>query len=299
MSKGHFRGADQSFEFWLNSERELMVGWVHDDGMPGDAATLSYTDIVALKALLDDPELWDGYSGGCPRPAPPANEARPRLIGLAGRAGSGKSTAAAWLVRERGAVEVSLAAPLKRLAMEVFGFSEEQCFGTQADKEAKDPCVSVRDDQIAQALIDVLADGFPTTRLPDIYCGRHVSPREMLIRLGDGARRHIAPDVWIRALFTQVAALPPGTLAVCSDVRYGNEAEALFKAGALVIRLNCPDAATSVDRNAPSERSVDEIDPKWLAADLTIARSPGAAELLAAFERTFSGIELAWEGGVR
>jgi len=218
-----------------------------------------------------------------------------RIIALAGRAGSGKSTVGQWLVEHRGAVEVSFAAPLKRLAMEVFGFSERQVFGTQQDKETTVGDVRVAFGEEVKA---ELAHAWSS--------GRAVSPREMLIRLGDGARRHIAPDVWIRAALRQIDELPDGTLAVVTDVRYGNEAQAIYEvgkkaravgyldAGTAVIRLNCPDAATTVDRNASSERSVDEIESRWLAADLTVERSPGAVKLIETFAETFSEIEKGW-----
>ena len=143
-----------------------------------------------------------------------------RIIALAGRAGSGKSTVGQWLVEHRGAVEVSFAAPLKRLAMEVFGFSERQVFGTQQDKETTVGDVRVAFGEEVKA---ELAHAWSS--------GRAVSPREMLIRLGDGARRHIAPDVWIRAALRQIDELPDGTLAVVTDVRYGNEAQAITRSG--------------------------------------------------------------------
>jgi len=234
-----------------------------------------------------------GYQPGCPTAR--ERRAAPKLVGLAGRAGSGKSTCAAWLVEHRQAVEFSLAEPLKLLAMDVFGFSREQVFGTQKDKETVDLCVSVRDEQLAQSVLDAVPDAgyLRESKRREVYAGRRVSPREMLIRLGNGARERIYKDVWLDACLARIRerAAP---LSVVADVRYDSEAAALHKAGAKIIRLNCPDAATAVDRNASSEKSVDEIDPQWLVADLTIERSPGAVKLIETFKSTFEEIEKGW-----
>jgi hypothetical protein len=205
------------------------------------------------------------------------------IIALAGRAGSGKTTCARRLVEKHGAVELSLAEPLKRLAMEVFGFSEAQVFGTQAQKEKVDQCVRVAytEVEIRKLWPSLTAEQHEIMRAAG---GRPVSPREMLIRLGQGCRKWIREDVWLLALLAKIATFDKSQLVVVSDVRFNNEAEALCKAGASVIRLTCPNAATSVDPNAASEASVDQIDQKWLYRDLVIERSPGASKLLEIFE---------------
>lgn len=174
------------------------------------------------------------------------------IIGLAGRAGSGKSTCAQRLIDEYGATPFSFALPLKELARDVFGFSPEQVFGSQAEKETVDPRWGL-------------------------------SPRELLIRLGNGARIRLGPDVWVRACMNAIAS-SDCSIAVISDVRYPNEAEAITEAGGYVIRLQCPDALTSVDPNAPSEKSVDEIESRFIYWDASIPRSPGARLLLDAFD---------------
>lgn len=189
---------------------------------------------------------------------------RPTIIGLAGRAGSGKSTCARWLRENFGAVEFSLAEPLKRLAQKTFGFTDAQVFGTQAEKEAIDPRWGI-------------------------------SPREALIRLGNSAREELGGDVWLNACLRRIDESGVA-LAVVADVRYPNEATAIAARGRVgriyspaglalgfVARLSCPNAATSVDVNAPSERSVDEIDPADLAFEISIERSEGASALLEAF----------------
>lgn len=176
-----------------------------------------------------------------------------KIIALAGRAGSGKSTCAKLLKDSAGAVEFSIADPLKRLAQSIMDFSDEQLWGTQAQKEAVDPRYGM-------------------------------SAREFLIRLGDNARKVLGDRVWIDGC--RKAIRDSGArLVVVSDVRYANEAEIFaLEDDATVIRLACPDAQSSVDRNAPSEAGVDAIDPRYVAVELAAPRSPNAEKLLTTFK---------------
>lgn len=176
---------------------------------------------------------------------------KPLIIGLAGRAGSGKSTCASWLVERHGAVEHSFARPVKSLTRELFDLTEEQVNGTQAQKEAIDP-----------------------------RWGQ--SGRQLMNKVGDAARRHVADDIWIRGV---LRAIEQSTvrIAVISDVRFPNEADIINRAGGVVIRLRCPDAQTSVDPNTATERGVDEIAAEHVTVELSIARSPDAHVLLREF----------------
>jgi hypothetical protein len=183
----------------------------------------------------------------------------PRIIGLAGRAGSGKSTCARFLVEKYGAREFSFAEPLKRLAQDVFGFTDAQVFGSQADKEAIDPRWGI-------------------------------SPREALIRLGNSARERVDPYIWLNACLRLIHT-SGAPLAVVSDVRYPNEASAIADEGHVFL-LSCPDADTKVNPDAPSERSVDNIDPKHIFAKLDSPRTPGAWLLLHEFKLALDGLGL-------
>lgn len=51
------------------------------------------------------------------------------VIMLEGKAGSGKDTVADFLVKNHGAVKIAQADPMKRLAADLFGFSEETLWG--------------------------------------------------------------------------------------------------------------------------------------------------------------------------
>ena len=119
------------------------------------------------------------------------------IIGLAGGAGSGKSTAAAFLEERYGAKRYAFADPLKRIAMNTLKFTRAQCYGTQVEKEAVDPRY-----------------GF--------------SPRQFLQWLGtEGCRAVLGADFWWKFALDAIREDRPA-LAVIEDVRFPNEAKALL-----------------------------------------------------------------------
>ena len=60
------------------------------------------------------------------------------IIGISGLAGSGKDTAADFLVRDHGFVKVAFADEMKRTCMRVYKFSFEQLWGPSAMRNAPD-----------------------------------------------------------------------------------------------------------------------------------------------------------------
>jgi hypothetical protein len=61
------------------------------------------------------------------------NKTYPKIIGITGKIGSGKSTIARYLAEKCGYEEYSLATPLKEIAR-IFGFTDRQLYGTQQEK---------------------------------------------------------------------------------------------------------------------------------------------------------------------
>lgn len=176
------------------------------------------------------------------------------IIGLAGRAGCGKSTCAKWLEKNYGAKLYSFADPLKRMASDIWGWPLSLLQGSQADKERFDPRVGM-------------------------------SPRTAMIGLGHSARVCLEEDVWLKAALRQIRLDSP-KLAVVQDVRYANEARAIALSPLeknYVIRLSCPNARTQVDPSAPSEKSVDEIPGELLVGEVTCAVSEDAINLIRCF----------------
>ncbi|MBP2147908.1 deoxynucleotide monophosphate kinase [Xanthobacter flavus] len=127
------------------------------------------------------------------------------IIGFAGRAGAGKTTAAQHLVQHHRFERVRIAGPLKAM-MRALGCTEEEVDG--ARKEL--PC--------------------------DLLGGR--TPRQAMQWLGtEWGRDMIAPDLWTRAWEYAAAGKPR---VVVDDVRFPNEVEAVRRLGGVVIRLVAP-----------------------------------------------------------
>jgi hypothetical protein len=119
-----------------------------------------------------------------------------KIIGIIGPAGAGKSSAAAHLAARYGAQRYAFADPLKEIAMRTLDLTREQCYGTQAQKEAIDPRY-----------------GF--------------SARSFLQKLGtEGCRHVLGANVWIDALVAKLRRERPG-VAVIEDMRFENEAAAI------------------------------------------------------------------------
>lgn len=124
------------------------------------------------------------------------------IVGLSGRMGCGKSTVASFLAAEYGYQRHRMAGPLKAM-LKSLGLTDDHIEGHLKEK----PCA--------------------------LLGGK--SPRHAMQTLGtDWGRHMIHPDLWVNAW---AATLPSGNV-VCEDVRFGNEAEAIRKAGGIVIRIN-------------------------------------------------------------
>lgn len=160
----------------------------------------------------------------------------PRVIGLTGAAGSGKSTAAAGLVAQ-GYTLVKFAAPLKSMLAALFV--------TQGLAPA----------DIARRIEGDLKEA------PDPILGG-VSPRLAMQTLGtEWGRDCIARDFWIGLWHRRAAGiLDRGGRVVCDDCRFWNETAALRNLGGRVVRITRPDlqsiAAHRSEAGAPADLEV-------------------------------------------
>lgn len=187
------------------------------------------------------------------------------LLGVLARAGHGKTTVARHLVQMFGAEIRPLADPLKRAARNVFGFSDAQLWGTQADKEALDPRY-----------------GF--------------SARWLLQRLGnEGLREEFGEDIHQRALLhglRRAEAERGGgeapRLYVVDDVRFPDDARFIAAGGpdyrGAVLRLvstDAPPPAGPGGARHASETAIDAVRVQDVAATVTSSRAQGLAHLYA------------------
>ena len=121
------------------------------------------------------------------------------VIGLLGAAGAGKTTVSQYLVDKYGAVRYSFAYPLKQIAQNTLGFTDEQLYGTQEQKEAIDPRY-----------------GF--------------SPRWFLQKLGtEGIRSVFGEDIWWENCLKRIKEDQPA-LVVIDDFRFINEVNGFLNA---------------------------------------------------------------------
>lgn len=178
------------------------------------------------------------------------------IIGISGLAGSGKDTVANFMLENEGFVKVSLADPIKRIAMDLWNFTEEQLFGESKYRNA------------------------PDYRYPLNNNGEFLSPRLVLQHLGTEGGRYLDKDVWIRYainISTQLLESKPKELyysqinglqkyienssqeemkcneyfpekvkaVVIADIRFMNELKAIKKANGKVIRVIRPGSGLS------------------------------------------------------
>ena len=195
------------------------------------------------------------------------------VLGLVAHSGHGKTTVAEHLAAAHGAQIRSLAGPLKRAMQKVFGLSDAQVWGTQAEKEAVDPRY-----------------GF--------------SPRWLLQRMGtEGLREEFGSDIHHRALVrglraeltrrTADAGAARAPLFVIDDVRFPDDAA--FIAGlqelagpefrGAVMKVVATDVAPSEVSRHASERAIDEVRPEHIAATVVSSRAQGCAHMLAAVDQ--------------
>jgi Deoxynucleotide monophosphate kinase len=149
-----------------------------------------------------------------------------RLIGLTGRAGSGKSTAAAYLVERHGFTRTRFAGPLKAM-LRAMGLSEREIDGDL--KEA--PCARL--------------------------CGR--TPRQAMQWLGtEWGRDMIHPDLWTE-LWKQDAEkiVAEDGRVVVDDVRFPDEVALVRSLGGYVLAITEP-APSDVARAHVRETHVSE-----------------------------------------
>lgn len=132
---------------------------------------------------------------------------KPLLIGLSGKSGSGKDAAGEYLAQAYGYHRFAFADALKQVLGIAFRFSEAQLWG--GEREAID-------------------------------WRWGVSPRECLQWLGTEVFRARFPDIWIRRLRQDIMdflAQNGQRPIVVTDVRFRDEALALKRMGAVLIRL--------------------------------------------------------------
>lgn len=179
------------------------------------------------------------------------------IIGLCGLAGSGKDTAADSLVLKHGFVKLAFADPLKRIAKEVYGFTDEQLWGPSQNRNDPDPRYprTTRAKDWAKALGTVTVEAIKKEFGED-FATHFLTPRTSLQLLGTEWGRECYDDTWSSLGLRKAKELdgaegihydakigifrcarPKVEGVAISDVRFWNELYAIQQAGGKVIRI--------------------------------------------------------------
>jgi len=125
----------------------------------------------------------------------------PHLIGITGRARSGKDTLGSEFSQLAGFYPMSFALPLKMALIAMFGWDQRHINGEL--KEVVDPDFGI-------------------------------SPRVAMQTLGtEWARKHISPDIWVKVMKKRIAESPHPRIVI-TDVRFKNEADFVRENGVLI-----------------------------------------------------------------
>lgn len=134
------------------------------------------------------------------------------LIGITGRAGSGKDTAAGYLQHRYGFTPMAFADPLKQAAATLFNLPEHFFH----DRELKEQVVE----------------------------DWGMSPRRMLQILGtDAIRANFGADFWIKRWLQEYRSMAASDNVVLTDVRFNNEAQVVRDLGGSILHIHRPQPA--------------------------------------------------------
>lgn len=166
------------------------------------------------------------------------------IVGFCGAAGSGKDTAAEALIAHKSFHKISFAAPLKSLLSLLFGWPLKSWDSLEWKETPNEACYGK-------------------------------TPRELAQTLGtDWGRNMVNPNLWVDVT---LRGLPNGNF-VFTDVRFPNEAEAIRKAGGILLMVKCTDRESGTDLTGHES----EAWLPWLEVytDATIEAPLGEVELL-------------------
>jgi len=148
------------------------------------------------------------------------------IVGIAGKARSGKDTLANGLVDGMGFERYSFADPIKEMARVGLGLTQDQLYGDSKDK------------------------------VDDLY---GCTPRKILQTLGtEWGRELIDGNIWIKAMERKAAE---SGFMVVPDIRFENEADSIRRLGGIVVHITGRDGSVESHK---SESGVDVKDDDYV-----------------------------------
>jgi len=185
------------------------------------------------------------------------------IIGFVGFIGSGKDTAADYLVNFHGFRRDSFASTLKDAVAHVFGWDRTLLEGrTKQAREWREEIDTWWSERL---------------NMPNL------TPRWILQYWGtDVCRNHFHDDIWIASLENKMRKTSDNI--VISDVRFPNEIQAIHNAGGIVVRVKRGD------------------DPEWYNSALSVNRGPNGNSTWALSRQHLERLkihssETSWVGG--
>ena len=129
----------------------------------------------------------------------------------------------------------SFADPLKQMCIEILGLTEDQCYGTNDQKNS----LTKLNWKDMPGITYVPAKSMGGSGDREIFAPRktnNMTAREVLQYIGTDIFRKMYHDVWVDATLRKMKIEQP-EVAVVVDVRFPNEVEGIQKIGGKVIRL--------------------------------------------------------------
>lgn len=169
----------------------------------------------------------------------------PKLIGIVGLIGSGKSTVANNLKNNFAYKEYAFAAKLKSVVCTIFGWSPKMVAGIT--EESREWRMKV-DEWWAERL------GIP-----------HFTPRWALQNIGtDLFRQHFHDEIWIASLEKSLDNITDKV--IISDCRFPNEIDMIHRLGGIVIRVSRDDPDWIITGDIPAD--IHESEVSWMGGDI-------------------------------
>lgn len=179
-----------------------------------------------------------------------------KIIAFSGRKQSGKSTAGEYLQSLMYTINpkidirtYSFADPLKQICINLLGLSNEQCYGSDEDKNS---LTSLRWEDIPD--FD-----------PNIDPVRFMTAREVMEVVGTRIFRKIKDQIWVEATLKQIQK-DGADIAVLLDNRFPNEVDPILDFGGYVIRLT----RNPFNSTAKPETALDPDQYDWSRFSLII-----------------------------
>lgn len=227
------------------------------------------------------------------------------IVMLSGNAGVGKDTVAQFLVKNHGAVTIAQADPMKRLAMKLFGFSEETLWGPSENRKTIAQYHQWDDRFVGDWLEEVLPLQSLSSwgPLKEWFQGiaRLLNPtaRVILQTLGTEWGRAFSRDMWVDLALTTAKKLlgggyfysrvgglegsanfAPPNMVVVTDGRFRNELLAVRSAGGATVKIVSPGSGLQGEAaKHSSETEQDGIPESWFDAVLTNDKAHGLESL--------------------